>query len=75
VHATDIALFHHSFAYQLGCLRSPSPSPAHAVFHSAPTETDGSVIRPSRRSGTQSLAWTGPRPVSHDIWAALLHLL
>lgn len=42
-------------------------SPAQAVFHSAPTETDGSVIRPSRRSGTQSLAWTGLRPASYDI--------
>lgn len=42
--------------------------PAQRVFHSAPTETDGSVIRPSRRSGTQSLAWTGLRPASYDIY-------
>lgn len=47
--------------YSVACLTYlHSPSPAHAVFHSAPTDTDGSVIRPSRRSGTpeSGLDWT-----------------
>lgn len=56
-----------ALAYLFSVAIRRDTSPAQAVFHSAPTETDGSVIRPSRRSGTQSLAWTGLRPASYDI--------